>query len=80
MPSESPSSVAPVRPDPAIDIEPERLAPFSAVACPQCHGYHTTRAHRRTFLQKVVFVRLGYYPWKCVDCSHRFLSNDRGHQ
>jgi hypothetical protein len=78
MPSGSASIFTSVRPDPAIKIEPDRLAPLSAIACPQCRGYHTTRAHRRTFFQKVVFTRLGYYPWKCIDCSHRFLSKNRG--
>lgn len=78
MPSESPSIFTPVQPDPTIKIEPDRRSPISAIACPQCHGYHTARSRRRTFFQKVIFSRLGYYPWKCIDCSRRFLSRDRG--
>jgi DNA-directed RNA polymerase subunit RPC12/RpoP len=77
MPSESFYTAA--RPDPAIKIKPDRLAKFSSVACPRCRGYHTTRAHRRSFFQKFVLFRLGYFPWKCIDCNHRFFSQDRGH-
>jgi DNA-directed RNA polymerase subunit RPC12/RpoP len=53
---------------------------MSAVACPECAGYHTSRAYRRTFFQKVILFHLGYYPWKCIDCSSRFFSKDRGHR
>lgn len=80
MPSESPSIFSPGRRDPAIEIKPERLAPISSVDCPECRGHHTTRCHRRTFFQKAILYRLGYYPWKCIDCSYRFLSKDRGHR
>ena len=79
MPSQTPSVYTESRPDPAIKIKPDRLARFSSVACPRCRSYHTTRAHRRSFFQKIVLFRLGYFPWKCIDCAHRFLSKDRGH-
>ena len=80
MSSTTPSYYTETRPDPDIQIKPDRLAPMSAVACPECAGYHTSRAHRRTFFQKVILFHLGYYPWKCIDCSSRFFSKDRGHR
>jgi len=61
-------------------VEPRRPASFSAVVCKRCGNYRTVRAHRRSLLQRTFWVRLGYFPWKCLDCSHRFMSKDRGHR
>ena len=69
-----------VRPDSAVNIKPDRLVRMSSVACPECASYHTARAHRRTFFQKVVLFHLGYFPWKCIDCASRFFSTERGHR
>ena len=77
-PSPSSSVLTPPLPDPDAQIKPARLVPTSSVACRVCHGYHTTRAHRRGFFQKFILHHLGYFPWKCIDCSHRFLIRDRG--
>ena len=67
------------RQEPGIRIKSQRLALMSSVACPGCAGYNTTRAHRRSFFQKVILFHLGYYPWKCIDCASRFFSKERGH-
>jgi DNA-directed RNA polymerase subunit RPC12/RpoP len=75
MPSTTRSLETQVRLDPAIKIKPH----MSSVACPECAGYHTSRVHRRTFFQRVVLFHLGYYPWRCIDCSNRFFSKERGH-
>jgi len=79
MSSHNPLLYTEARPDPGIRIKPDRVAHISSVVCPECAGYHTARSHRRTFFQKVILFRLGYYPWKCIDCSSRFFSKERGH-
>jgi hypothetical protein len=56
----------------------DRPSPFSSVICPQCGGYHTTRSHRRSFIEREILYRLGYFPWKCIDCANRFFDKERG--
>jgi len=29
-------------------------------------------------LQRLIFDRLGRFPWQCSECSYRFVSNERG--
>jgi hypothetical protein len=29
-------------------------------------------------LQRLIFDRLGRFPWQCSECSFRFVSNERG--
>src|ERR1019366_6758644 len=43
------------------------------MVCPKCN---TDRAHRshRTGLTEHVFSIAGYHPYRCRQCSHRFLS------
>jgi hypothetical protein len=36
------------------------------------------RATRKNFFQRVILLRLGLHPWRCLDCTYRFLSKDRG--
>jgi len=36
------------------------------------------RATRKNFFQRVILLRLGLHPWKCLDCAYRFLTKDRG--
>ncbi|WP_157468271.1 hypothetical protein [Edaphobacter aggregans] len=78
MPSVTPAVQPEVHSEPNARSKSRRI-PLSLVACTRCGGYHTARTRRRTFLQREVLFRLGYFPWKCIDCANRFLSKDRGH-
>jgi hypothetical protein len=51
---------------------------MSQICCKRCYSLRTVRTTRKNFFQKVILLRLGLHPWKCLDCSLRFLSKDRG--
>jgi hypothetical protein len=48
------------------------------VICKRCSSINAIRLPRANFFQKTILFRLGLHPWKCVDCSHQFFSNNRG--
>src|SRR5215471_637098 len=78
MPSADPISYPAVRSEDSVKNSSRLLSSFSTVGCPRCGGFRTTRAHRRSFFEKAVLFRFGYFPWKCIDCSRRFVAKDRG--
>jgi transposase-like protein len=41
--------------------------------CPGCFGYGTHRSHRRGTVENLASL-IGFYPFRCDDCSKRFLS------
>lgn len=47
-------------------------------ACPKCKNTRTKRVRREGLLQRFLFNRLGYFPWKCSHCGTRYLSKSRG--
>lgn len=36
------------------------------------------RTSRKGFLQRVVYARFGYYPWKCGSCKNVQMLKKRG--
>jgi len=50
----------------------------SEIRCRECHSTNTTRSTRKTFFERVIPLRLGVHPWKCLTCKHRFFTRDRG--
>jgi hypothetical protein len=50
----------------------------SEICCKECHSTNTTRSTRKTFFERVILLRLGLHPWKCLTCKHRFFTRDRG--
>jgi DNA-directed RNA polymerase subunit RPC12/RpoP len=50
----------------------------SEIRCKECHSTNTTRSTRKTFFERVILLRLGLHPWKCLTCKNRFFTRDRG--
>jgi hypothetical protein len=48
------------------------------IHCKQCQSSNTTRSTRKTFFERVILLRLGLHPWKCLTCKHRFFTRVRG--
>ena len=38
------------------------------------------RINRTSFMERQVYWRFGYYPWKCGDCGGSFLYRFKGHR
>jgi hypothetical protein len=53
------------------------MRPLPHPICRHCNSSHTTRTRRKTFFLRAI-LRFNLHPWKCHDCSHRFLSKNRG--
>jgi ribosomal protein L37AE/L43A len=49
-----------------------------ALVCPICGTQTLHRVSRTGFMQRVVFSRFGYYPWKCSSCKNAQLMKHRG--
>jgi uncharacterized C2H2 Zn-finger protein len=47
------------------------------VTCRSCGAGVAIRINRNGFLQRKVFGRLGFYPWKCGACGTVFLYHRR---
>jgi hypothetical protein len=52
----------------AIESELE----YSKVQCPNCKTERAHRSHRRGIWERVSSL-LGFYPYRCHQCHHRFL-------
>ncbi len=48
------------------------------VVCPQCKARTAMRINRTSFLERQVYPRFGYYPWKCGGCGITFLYQFQG--
>jgi predicted RNA-binding Zn-ribbon protein involved in translation (DUF1610 family) len=68
--------------DSAVDEQDLQSTSFrqsgSALTCPTCGKQMLKRTSRKGFMQRVVFVRFGYYPWKCGSCRSVRLLKNRG--
>lgn len=49
-----------------------------ALTCPKCAKQTLYRVKRKGLLQRFLYARLGYYPWKCKDCKAVQLYKARG--
>jgi hypothetical protein len=50
----------------------------TVITCKDCHSTNTARSTRKTFLERVILKGLGFHPWKCLTCKHRFYTRQRG--
>src|SRR6267142_4968037 len=41
--------------------------------CPRCGGAHAERRTARNYRERAALALLGYHPYRCLDCGHRFL-------
>ena len=46
--------------------------------CKKCKSENTHRKTRRTLVDRFFMSLLGYYPWECEMCWHRFYAKSRG--
>ena len=46
--------------------------------CPQCLRGEFRRTARKGFFERHIYVRFGYFPWKCPTCRFRTLLKSRG--
>ena len=46
--------------------------------CPKCARGEFRRTARKGFLEKHIYPRFGYFPWKCPVCKYRTLHKNRG--
>jgi len=44
--------------------------------CPQCEKGQMFRS-KRTMFERLLYSRLGFYPWRCCACGNRKLSRAR---
>jgi hypothetical protein len=49
-----------------------------ALKCSVCGGSTLSRIRRKGFMQRVIYSRLGYYPWKCSVCKATRQMKNRG--
>jgi hypothetical protein len=70
----------PVVNDSTVDDQDQQSSRQSSAAltCPLCGKAMLFRTSRQGFLQRVIFARFGYYPWKCGACKKVQLLNKRG--
>jgi len=50
----------------------------SIMQCPKCDRGELRRTARKGFLERQIYARFGYYPWKCPTCKYRKLRKTRG--
>jgi ssDNA-binding Zn-finger/Zn-ribbon topoisomerase 1 len=46
--------------------------------CPACGTQTLRRTAREGFMQRAIYPRFGYYPWKCSGCQAVQLIKNRG--
>lgn len=46
--------------------------------CPTCGTQTLRRTSREGFMQRAIFARFGYFPWKCSGCHVIRLIKNRG--
>jgi ribosomal protein L37AE/L43A len=49
-----------------------------ALVCPTCGTLTLRRVARKGFMQRVIYARFGFYPWKCSGCEAAQLIKNRG--
>jgi ribosomal protein L37AE/L43A len=49
-----------------------------ALVCPTCGEPTLRRVARKGFMQRVIYARFGYYPWKCSGCEAAQMMKNRG--
>jgi ribosomal protein L37AE/L43A len=49
-----------------------------ALSCPRCAKPTLYRVKRKGLLQRLLYPRFGYFPWKCKECNAVQLYKARG--